>query len=138
MVSTRPFSRISTALPARSVPRVAAENASDGTVASRRSTELSARSRSKAKSSGRGRASAGISQSVFSLIMRILDRECRAGKPLTASERSPHRVRDQVIREIRRLELDLDPLCLARERAPHQNVVLDMGRQHLEHAGGAL
>src|SRR5215470_5030874 len=137
MVRTRPLSLMSTALPARSVPSVAAENASCGTAASSRSTALSVRSRSKVKSSGRGRASAGISQSVFSAMRWILYRDRLAGKPLKRHALSSHRVADEIIGEIRRLELELDALRLTRERAAHEDVVLDMRGQHLEDADGA-
>jgi hypothetical protein len=46
MVNTRPSARISTPLPARSVPSVSAVNASDGTIARTPTTALSAASRS--------------------------------------------------------------------------------------------
>ncbi|GJE69300.1 hypothetical protein CHKEEEPN_0824 [Methylorubrum podarium] len=46
MVSTSPSSRITTPLPARSVPSVSAVKASAGTRLERETTEVSARSRS--------------------------------------------------------------------------------------------
>src|SRR5512134_1713641 len=67
MVSTRPSSRITTPLPARSVPRICAVNASSGISARTRTTAPSAASRSKRQSSGCGRSSAGNAQSVGSL-----------------------------------------------------------------------
>ena len=63
----QPALSITTPLPARSVPKIEAVNASLGISARTATTDASARSRSNAHSSGRGCAVSGIAHSVSSL-----------------------------------------------------------------------
>ena len=74
MVAISPSGRITTPLPARSVPRVWAVKASGGTMAFTATTERSASSRSKAWSAGLGWRSAGISHSLVAMPRSLLPR----------------------------------------------------------------
>src|SRR4051812_27733722 len=68
MVSTRPSSRITMPLPARSVPSSGAVNASSGISARRPTTASSAVSSSKRQSSCFGRMSTGKAHSCFAML----------------------------------------------------------------------
>ena len=70
MVSTRPVSRMTMPLPARSWPSVPAVKASAGISASILTTERRVRSRSNSTSSGRGCCASGTSQWGLSTMAR--------------------------------------------------------------------
>src|SRR6185295_4426334 len=94
MVSTMPFSEITTPLPARSVPRIEAVNASSGISERTSTTASSACSRSKRQSSGFGRISFGNAQS-FCSAMAI-------GLVLLSDSKAARRVEQMDLRGLRR------------------------------------
>src|SRR5579871_5757503 len=69
MVSTRPLSRMTTPLPPRSVPRMDAVKASDGTIVCKVTMDSSAWLRSNWNSSGSGCLTIGSSERGFSVMV---------------------------------------------------------------------